>query len=53
MDVCAHRCPVVQLLVLQVARATGRTTEATRVSIGLTREYVPPVAPVVRDPQQH
>lgn len=44
METCAHRCAVVEGLVLQVARLTGQDESTVRVRAGLTREYVPPVS---------
>jgi len=41
---CAHRCEVVQLLVLREARR-GQSEAAVRIALGLSREYVAPVPP--------
>lgn len=41
---CAHRCTVVQTLVLREARR-GPAEAAVRLGIGLTPEYVPPIPP--------
>lgn len=41
VDPCAHRCDVVQGLVLQVSRLTGQDQATVRVGVGLARDYVP------------
>lgn len=44
---CADRCALVADLVVQLARATGRTERAERVALGLSPDYVPPTPPRV------
>lgn len=42
MDLCAHRCPDVQTLVLALARHEGTSPRVVRLAHGLTPDYVPP-----------
>lgn len=37
---CAHRCPIVQMLIIALARSNGKTVEQQRTDVGLSREYV-------------
>lgn len=44
MDPCAHRCDVVQRLVLRAARGEGVPEDVVRLSLGLAVPYVPVTA---------
>lgn len=44
VPLCAHRCEVVQMLVLREARR-GVPERVVRLGLGLTPEYVPPIPP--------
>ena len=42
---CAHRCDVLQQQIEARARGAGQQPVVLRLSIGLTPQYVPPIAP--------